>query len=236
MSGFLNDVKRNVLLRLVEAVEAVVFYGINKTPFIPLEEYRELLVLQENWQEILKEYSAYHGKCSEQTPFMDELSQAQSRIVESKKWQAAFLKIYGKKIPGSLLHFKKTHQLLEGIPGIKTAFFSIFLPGTRLIPHRGPYKGVLRYHLGLIIPQDADKCGIKIEDITYHWQQGQSILFDDTYLHEAWNDSSETRVVLFIDIERKLKFPFNLLNRFFLFLIKFSPFANEIYTRAAAKS
>ncbi|HYW36403.1 MAG TPA: aspartyl/asparaginyl beta-hydroxylase domain-containing protein, partial [Balneolaceae bacterium] len=51
-----------------------------------------------------------------------------------------------------------------------------------------------------------------------------SMFFDDTYKHEAWNNSDEIRVVLFMDILRPLKFPGNVLNDTLLSLIKRSSF------------
>lgn len=86
------------------------------------------------------------------------------------------------KSPQVPIHSKNTCQLINNIPEIKTAFFSVFTPNTHTMPHRGPYKGVLRFHLALIIPE---KCVIKINDITYSWQAEKSILFDDTFIHEA---------------------------------------------------
>ena len=72
---------------------------------------------------------------------------------------------------------------------MKTAFFSILAPGKHLPPHRGPYKGVMRYHLGLLIPEPAEQCGIRVDTETRHWAEGESMIFDDTFEHEAWNDT-----------------------------------------------
>ena len=108
------------------------------------------------------------------------------------------------------------------------AFFSILEPHTRLTPHRGPYKGVLRYHLGLIIPEPKEQCGLKVDDKVYHWEAGKSLIFDDTFIHEAWNDSNEKRVVLFIDFKRDFIFPINLLNNFMIKLIQVSPFIANV--------
>ena len=33
------------------------------------------------------------------------------------------------------------------------------------------------------------------------------MIFDDTYEHEAWNDTDRTRVVLFVDFVRPLRAP-----------------------------
>ena len=44
------------------------------------------------------------------------------------------------------------------------------------------------------------------EDIR-HWEEGKSMIFDDTFNHEVWNDTDETRVVLFVDVLRPLPSP-----------------------------
>ena len=77
--------------------------------------------------------------------------------------------------------------------------FSILEPGKHLPPHRGPYNGVLRLHLGLIVPEPREQLGIRVENQVYRWQEGEAVIFDDAYEHEAWNKTPQTRVVLFVD-------------------------------------
>ncbi len=223
---------KKILLFIIEIFERFIMIGSDeKSAIISIDNYPELKVLEDNYKVILQEYLAYTNT-DNNIPFMDNLSIAQKRIVEIKKWQATFLMIYGKVLPNSISHFKNTHQLISKINGIKTVFFSVFLPQAHLQPHRGPYKGILRYHLGLIIPKDELKCSLFIDHKELHWKAGNAFMFDDTYMHEATNFSNESRVVLFIDVKRKLKFPYNYMNDFFLFLIRYSPFVNEIFTNA----
>ncbi len=103
--------------------------------------------------------------------------------------------------------------LLEQVPGMMTAFFSILAPGKYIPDHRGPFNGVLRYHLGLKVPEPAEQCRIRVADEYAHWEEGESLLFDDTYRHEVWNDTDGERAVLFMDVRRPLRFPFDLLDR-----------------------
>ncbi|NEQ50725.1 MAG: aspartyl/asparaginyl beta-hydroxylase domain-containing protein, partial [Leptolyngbya sp. SIO3F4] len=113
--------------------------------------------------------------------------------------------------------------LIEKIPGMKTAFFSILPPGTHLEEHRGPYNGVIRCLLGLKIPKEKEKCGFRIGNEIRHWETGKCMLFDDTFRHEAWNKSDEIRVCLFLDVARPLKFPMSVLNDLLLKLVTFLP-------------
>ena len=118
----------------------------------------------------------------------------------------------------------KTADMLRKIPGVYTAFFSLLEPHQHVLPHWGYYKGFQRYHLGVFIPGDnADrKCYLRVNsdpadnaarnpDLvakgeTYYWKNGEGIVFDDNYLHEAENGSDEVRVVLWLDLRRKMPF------------------------------
>ncbi len=110
---------------------------------------------------------------------------------------------------------------------MKTAFFSILEGGKHLPHHRGPFKGVLRYHLGLIMPTPPETCRIRVGQDYRSWEEGKSLIFDDTHDHEAWNDSTQRRVVLFVDFVRPLPFPLSAVNRLLIFLIGISPFVQE---------
>jgi beta-hydroxylase len=107
-----------------------------------------------------------------------------------------------------------------------SAMFSILAGNKRLPPHRGPYKGVLRYHLGLKVPQ-PDRCGIRVREQVARWEEGKELIFDDTYEHEAWNDGAEPRVVLFVDFLRPLPFPLSTVNRAVIRVISKSPFIQD---------
>jgi len=156
-------------------------------------------------------------------PKFKDISADQGSITKTGEWKTYFFYAYGMKGSKSCRRCPKTVELLKRMPGMKTAFFSILEPGTHLPPHRGPYKGVLRLHLGLVIPGPEEKCGIRVGSETRHWQEGKVMIFDDTFQHEAWNRTDKTRVVLFVDIMRPMRFPANLLNSFMTWIIALSP-------------
>ena len=62
---------------------------------------------------------------------------------------------------------------------------------------------VLRCHLPLIVPA-GNKCAIRVGDETREWKEGELMIFDDSFEHEAWNRSDEMRVVLMFDIPNPL--------------------------------
>jgi beta-hydroxylase len=173
----------------------------------------------------------------DELPSFHEISRGQSRISDDR-WKTFFLYAYGFKADGNCRRCPETTRIVEAIPGMKTAFFSILAPGKHIPAHRGPYRGVIRYHLGLRVPEPRDHCRIRVGDEIRHWEEGKSLVFDDTYEHEVWNDTPGTRVVLFVDFVRPLRFPASSLNRLLLKLIGWSPYVQdgvENYKRVGAE-
>jgi aspartyl/asparaginyl beta-hydroxylase (cupin superfamily) len=188
-------------------------------------------MLEEKHEVILSELSGIL-KTQQKIPLFSDLSEEQKRITPGDDWRVYLMIAYGKTLPNAVATCPQTISLLHKIPGIESAMFSILEPGAKILPHRGPYNGVLRYHLGLIVPQNFNDCGIRIHQTIYHWQKGQSIIFDDSFEHEVWNNTAENRVVLFIDFDRPLPFPVNIINKLFLNLLARSPFIQTIIERA----
>jgi aspartate beta-hydroxylase len=75
--------------------------------------------------------------------------------------------------------------------------YSVFTPGTHLLPHRGVTNTRLVSHLPLLVPED---CALNVGGELHQWQEGRVVVFDDTFEHEAWNHSKKTRVVMIYDI------------------------------------
>ena len=94
----------------------------------------------------------------------------------------------------------ETARRCAAIPGLVNASFSLFRPGTHLYPHRGELGGVLRCHLGLVVPEGD--VGIRIGGETRRWSAGRCLAFDDTVEHEAWNHGEGDRVVLIVTVAR----------------------------------
>jgi beta-hydroxylase len=134
---------------------------------------------------------------------------------------------FGMKAEENIKRCPETWRIVRKIPGLKTAMFSIFEPSKHLPPHRGPYNGVLRLHVGMIVPEPADRVAIRVHDTICHWREGTALVFDDAFEHEAWNHTDQTRVVLFVDFVKPLRFPANLVNWLLLNLAVFTPFIRE---------
>ena len=137
-------------------------------------------------------------------PAFHEMSPDQVRISKGNNWKTYPMRVFGHRIEDNCTACPSTAALIDGLPGIQNAWFSILAPGYHIPPHRGPTKALVRCHLGLRIPADAANCWIRVGDQVRHWEDGQCLLFDDTYEHEVRNDTAESRVVLFLDVERPL--------------------------------
>jgi len=89
-----------------------------------------------------------------------------------------------------------TSAACAAVPGLVNAGFSLFRPGTRLYPHQGELRGVLRCHLALLVP--AGDVGLRLAGVTHRWVPGRCLVFDDTIEHEAWNRGDGDRIVLLV--------------------------------------
>lgn len=114
-------------------------------------------------------------------------------------WNVFGLHAFGKSIDENCERCPETTRLVRAVPGMTTAGFSKLSPDTRIVPHHGYTKAVLRCHLGLIVPMG---CGLRVEEETRHWEEGKCLVFDDTARHSAWNEGTESRVVLLVDFRR----------------------------------
>ncbi|MFI5008736.1 MAG: aspartyl/asparaginyl beta-hydroxylase domain-containing protein [Solirubrobacterales bacterium] len=194
--------------------------------FFPLERFPWVEHVERNWETIREELLGVL-KDREALPNFQDISKDQIEITDDDRWKTFFLYGYGFQADVGVEMCPRTAALMREIPGMTTAMLSILSPHKHILDHRGPYKGVLRYHLGLIVPREAERCRIRVGEEFRHWEEGRSMIFDDTFNHEVWNDTDETRVVLFVDVLRPLPFPESLVNRLIVKAIAISPFVMD---------
>jgi len=164
-------------------------------------------------------------------PAFHEIVDEVRTITTDQDWKTFWLAAIGMDCADNRRRCPETTRLLAKIPGMKTAFFSILAPHKHIPAHRGAYNGLLRYHLGLIVPEPRAACRIRVADRMCHWSEGKSLVFDDTFNHEVWNDTEGTRVVLFVDFARPLRAPFHRLNLALLALGALFPFMRRASRR-----
>ena len=110
---------------------------------------------------------------------------------------------------------------------MRNAWFSILSPGYHIPPHQGPIKGIIRIHLGLIIPEPSEQCRIRVADRWSEWEEGKCIVFDDFFEHEVRNDTDHQRVVLFFNVDRPMRLPGRILNKLLIAGIKRSAYVQD---------
>ena len=182
--------------------------------------------IEKEWQTIRADLDRVLSR-KDALPNIQDITADARSITHDDGWKTFIFVAYGVTSPPNIALCPDTWRALQNIPGLKTAMFSIFEPGKRLPLHRGPYNGVLRLHLGLKVPNPRNATMIRIGSELHGWEEGKALIFDDAFEHEAWNDTDEPRVVLFVDFLKPLRFPANLLNRLLLKLALFSPYIRE---------
>jgi beta-hydroxylase len=220
------------LLRVQDWVESAVaslsVYG--DPPIYDPVTFRWVPELESGWPKIRAELD-HVMTYRDQMPSFHEILKEVSTITTDENWKTFFLAGIGMDCSENAKRCPETMRFLRRIPGMKTAFFSILSPHKHIPAHRGAYNGVLRYHLGLLVPEPRERCRIRIGNKICHWSEGKSLIFDDTYNHEVWNDTDGYRVVLFVDFARPLRQPFHAINEALLSLGTLAPFLREAGAR-----
>jgi aspartate beta-hydroxylase len=124
-------------------------------------------------------------------------------INHSRKWGVYFLWRDGVPFAEHIARCPRTVAALEAWPRWEvrgsgpTAVFSVLDAKTRIPPHSGVNNTRLIVHLPLIVPPG---CVFRVGAERCEWRPGKAFVFDDTFEHEAWNDSEVPRAVLILDI------------------------------------
>jgi beta-hydroxylase len=177
------------------------FSAVPNRPFIPLRHFPELAALQTNWRtirdEALQLFADGHIRAAAKYNDLGFKSFFRSG------WKRFYLKWYGDFLPSAQALCPRTAALLAQIPSVHAAMFALLPPGSRLVAHRDPFAGSLRYHLGLSTP-NSEECRIFVDGERYFWRDGEPVVFDETFIHRAENRTDVPRIILFCDIERPL--------------------------------
>jgi aspartate beta-hydroxylase len=141
-------------------------------------------------------------------PRFHEIMPAQAEISanDGKDWRLFVLKVYGAEIEENMAVCPALASVVSSSPDVLSATLSFLAPGKHIPRHRGPFRGVLRYQLGLSVPTAADgrpAAVLSLNDQEYRVGNGEHLLWDDTYPHEVWNNSDELRLALLLDVRRR---------------------------------
>jgi ornithine lipid ester-linked acyl 2-hydroxylase len=199
---------------------------VGDAPVLDNRHFPYLEPLSANWEAIRDEVTQIL-KHRDAVPVFQEVSTDQKRIAKDSNWRTFILYGFGVKAEKNCRQAPLTCALLEQIPNLQTAWFSILAPGYHIPAHRGVSKGIIRGHLGLIVPADREKCRMRVGEEICVWGEGELFVFDDTYDHEVWNDTDEERVILLFDFDRPMRPLGRLLNNSFLRLLKLTSYYRD---------
>lgn len=124
---------------------------------------------------------------------------------DRRDWRMFILKAYGTAVPSNMMACPILSSLMTDSSDVLSASLSFLAPGKHIPLHRGPFRGVLRFYLGLSIPHGDDGLPasvLTIDGVDHRIGDGEYLLWDDTYPHEVWNRSGEIRAALLLDVRR----------------------------------
>jgi beta-hydroxylase len=160
-------------------------------------------------------------------PSIREISPDHDKIAVDDKWRSFFFWGYGLRADANCARCPETARLLDQIPGLLTALYSVMLAGAHVPRHTGPTKAILTAHMGLIIPIRRQDCHMRIGDHDVVWEEGRIVIFDDMNPHEVWNDTDEDRIILMLHIKRPLRFPGSVIRDLLFAALRASPFVRD---------
>jgi beta-hydroxylase len=178
------------------------FSAVPARPILDRRGFPQLDLLQANWQTIRDEALALFDEGHIRAAANHNDASFNSFFKQG--WKRFYLKWYGEPLASAEALCPQTVALLKSIPNVKAAMFATLAPHSKLNPHRDPFAGSLRYHLGLITPNSRD-CRIFVDGEEHAWGDGKDVVFDETYVHWVENNTDQTRVILFADVERPLR-------------------------------
>lgn len=185
---------------------AMPFPGLSQSPYLDKRSLQGLDALEAQTPAILAELQAVlAGDAGREQVFGDPALAQQFLRGERgpARWDGYYLYRHGQRNETNALRCPQTVAAVDAlalarVPGHgPEVLFSKLGPGTHLLPHHGVTNTRVVCHLPLIVPPD---CALRVADEVHAWRPGEVVVFDDTYAHEAWNRSDQTRVVLIFDM------------------------------------
>lgn len=181
----------------------------------------------DSWQALSEEALEVAARLQEVPRFHEVLaSQEDISANDDRDWRILIVKAYGAYVPRNVARCPRLVEILRQCPEVLSASLSFLAPHKYIPPHRGPFRGILRFHLGLSVPRARDGRAAAVLTVDGHEHRiadGQSLLWDDTYEHEVLNDSDEMRVALLLDVRRRgMPWDMELLSRVLIGLVRAS--------------
>ena len=201
--GFLRQLTDHSSLMAPYNALMYLFSAVPNRPYVEVDRFPELSPLRAEWQTIRDEaLSLFDEGHIRAAATYNDLG---FNSFFKTGWKRFYVKWYDEPLPSAKALCPRTVALVQSIPTVNAAMFALLPPGSKLGAHRDPFAGSLRYHLGLVTP-NSDTCRIVVDGEPYFWRDGEPVMFDETFIHTAENRSDVTRIILFCDVERPLRF------------------------------
>jgi aspartate beta-hydroxylase len=194
--------------RAVDVVRAIYDRRLSGPPVLDLDrDFPGGGAFVEAWPAIRDEALMIKRRI-EDVPRFHEIMPEQASISanDGRDWRMYILKAYGLEQRDHMAACPRFAALANEVPGVLSASFSFLGPRKHIPPHRGPMRGIIRFYQMLSMPRRPDgspAAVLRVADTEYRLEEGQFLLWDDTFEHEAWNESDEVRIVLSLDVWRR---------------------------------
>jgi aspartate beta-hydroxylase len=199
--GFFYDQSATLIRRIYDS-------RIEGPPILDADRYfPEAKVFAGAWREIRAEADALVARLHS-VPRFHEIMREQTAISanDARDWRIFVLKAYGVACARNMDACPQLAAIVDGMPRVLSASISYMAPRKHIPAHRGPFRGVVRFYLGLSVPRRADgspAAVLKVDGREYRVGDGEWLLWDDTYPHEVLNQSDQVRSVLLLDVWRR---------------------------------
>ncbi|MCO5229661.1 MAG: aspartyl/asparaginyl beta-hydroxylase domain-containing protein [Chitinophagales bacterium] len=174
------------------------YHGKHK-PFYDPENFPELQPLVDNWEKIRDEVLAYENK-HKNHKVMSSVSPAE---VEGGYWNLMYLKSFNRYYHKNMAQFPFTMSIINQIPNIVFTSINMLSPHTKINPHYGDTNGIVRGHLGLIVPAPYPEIAIHAGGEEHGWEEGKMFCFMNVVQHWVWNNTDGRRFILMFDFVPK---------------------------------
>lgn len=176
--------------------------GISRTPWHDPYEHPEI-------EPVVRAFEAGHAAIKQEladawSDRKSAFSDYEHYLSRQENWQALYLFRDGGPVESSAALVPTAYSVLtqevveQGkLCPLLESHFSTLLPGASIAPHCDLWNFSINLHLAVDIPEG---CGITVADETRHWQEGECLLFDYSFVHEAWNNGSRPRTCLLLDL------------------------------------
>jgi ornithine lipid ester-linked acyl 2-hydroxylase len=158
--------------------------------------FPELKPLKDNWERMRDEILAYERKLGE----VKEMDSHVPPTNTQNQWSLTYLMNYGWMFHRNLKRFPVVAGVVSQIPNAVFATISILPPHTDILPHCGNCNGIVRAHIGLVVPEHEPVCAIQVGDEVQGWREGELLTFTIVNRHAAWNRSDHRRYIVIVDI------------------------------------